>query len=473
MAWAPDGYLFFAEEESPIRQLSPSGNVSDLTRLNDADRSHRLPSLLPGGHVVLYTVRRRTITWGDEEVVARVRATGITKVLIRDATDARYVATGHLLFLRRGTLYAVGFDPERLEVRGTPVALMDGVSQALLASDGLDLIGSGQFAVSSTGVLAWVPGAVSTYSLGRLVTIDRQGHETPLRAPVRAYAPMLRSAPDGQRVAVTIYGVAECAIWLFDRTRGTLTKLTPEGEAFWPRWTPDGRRLAFDWLSKGRWLLATQPVDGSATPTSLLSGACCPGTSVSDSGHLAPSSWSPDGQLLAAVHGERDIWIVTAKDGTARPLLATEAMEAWPEFSPDGRWIAYADDHSGRREVYVQPYPGPGPRIQVSTDGGAAPAWNPDGRELFFIRGGGPSMLAVDVLADSSGGLRLGRPRELFKFEAWLGCYPMRCYDVLPDGRHFLALRQEPVPPVSATHIHLVQNWVDELSARVPSGLDR
>jgi serine/threonine-protein kinase len=472
MAWSPDGYLFFADEESPIQQVSPVGSVTNLTRLGDSDRSHRLPSVLPGGQAVLYTVRRRTMTWGDEEIVAEVRATGNRKILLRDAVDARYLPSGHLLFLRRGTLFGVGFDPQRLEIRGTPIALLDGVAQALLASDGLDLTGAGQVAVSSTGTLAWVPGPVSTLPSGRLVTVDRHGHETPLDAPVRPYSPMLRVAPDGRRVAVTVYGLAECAIWVFDSTRANLTKLTPEGEAFWPTWSPDGRRVAFDWLVGGKWTLASQLVDGSAPPETLVGVSGLP----TDSGHHTPSSWSADGRLLATVKGEKDIWIVTVTGATARPLIASKFREMWPEFSPDGRWLAYADDSSGRREVYVQPYPGPGPRMQVSTDGGSDPAWNPKGHELFFISVDGPRMMTVDVNEEPSSELRLGRPRPLFSLgdDVWINyCYPTRCYDVMPDGQRFIALRQTLDPVTAATHVHLVQNWGQELAAKVPSGLAR
>lgn len=468
MAWSPDGYLFYADEESPIRQVSPAGKVSDLTRLGDSDRSHRLPSVLPGGQVVLYTVKRRSMTWGDEEIVAQVRATGTTKILLRDAADARYVPSGHLLFLRRGTLFAVGFDPERLEVRGTPLALLDGVAQALFASDGLDLTGAGQVAVSSTGTLAWVPGPPPTFPQGRLVTVDRHGRETPLDSPVRPYSSNLHVAPDGRRVAVTILGLAERAVWVFDSTRGSLTKLTPEGEANWPTWSPDGRGVAFDWLVGGKWTLAFQLIDGSAPPETLVTGS----VSSTDSEHLTPSSWSPDGRLLATVKGEKDIWIVTVAGGSARPLLDSKFMEMWPEFSPDGRWLAYADNSSGRLEVYVQPYPGPGPRMQVSTDGGFAPAWNPRGHELFFLGGGDAGMMAVDVNEDSSAALRLSRPRLLFsRGDIAMGCYPTRCYDVMPDGQRFIGLRRTPVPVAAATHIHLVQNWVQDLAAKVPSGL--
>jgi len=374
-----------------------------------------------------------------------------------------------LLFLRRGTLFAVGFDPERLDVRGTPVALLDGVAQSLLGGDSLSLTGAGQFAVSDTGTLAWVPGAAATYPEGTLVTVDREGRERPLGAPVRPYVTVPRIAPDGRRVAVPVYTIEESAIWVFDPARDILTKVTPEGEAFSPQWTRDGQRIAFDWLSGGRWALAWQRVDGSTQPDVLVTSSGGP----SDSGHLAPSSWSADGRLLAAVKGEKDIWIVTMEGGRAspRPLLDTKFIEGWPEFSPDGGWLAYADDHSGRFEVYVQPYPGPGPREQVSIDGGIAPAWNPNGRELYFVSSG-LQMMAVDVRHDSPTTLGFGRPKPLFDAGLSFACYPIRCHDVTPDAR-FLTIRQQRLKFVATTHIHLVQNWLDELSAKVPSGLTR
>jgi hypothetical protein len=229
-------------------------------------------------------------------------------------------------------------------------------------------------------------------------------------------------------------------------------------------WTPDGQRIAF-LRNLGRWErndVLWQRADGSAPPEVL----------ARDAGVLC--SWSPDGQRFATVK-DGDIWVGTL-DGpkaTLQRVTDTPHGEAHPEFSPDGHWLAYTSNESGRWEVYVQPWPGPGPRQQVSVDGGSSPAWNPSGREIFFLGQFVPgppycrAMMVVDVKPEPR--FQLGRPRVLFE---WAGqcpmCGPIRCYDVAPDGQRFFMTQGLPAPEEApVTHIHLVQDWTEELKARV------
>jgi serine/threonine-protein kinase len=415
---------------------------------------------------VLYTVRKRRWSWGDEEIVAHTLATGARKVLLTDAADARYLPTGHLVFLRRGTLFAVPFDAERLEVRGPAVAVLDTVAQALTSGHSDNVTGAGQFAISSAGTLAWVPSPIVPYPDRTLVSVDRHGQFVPLSAPARSYGQQVRLSPDRRRLAVTIQTLTEVGLWLYDLDRGVLTPLAAGGEVTSPRWVPDGRRLVFNWLSGGRQSLAAQPADGTAPPGQLVAG------------DLSPSSWTPDGRRLAAVpFGGGDIRVVDVEGehGSVQPLFETPYSELWPEFSPDGRWLAYGSNVSGRYEVYVRPYPGPGPAEQASIDGGSSPAWHPDGKELFFLSDPDPagqrSMLAVEFRAGPS--VAIGRPRLLFAYNVRMlsfYCMPLRCYDVAPAGERFYAQQWMPVearPPV--THVNLILNWFEELKAKVPA----
>jgi serine/threonine-protein kinase len=231
----------------------------------------------------------------------------------------------------------------------------------------------------------------------------------------------------------------------------------------------------FWWLKDGRQSLAAQPADATAPPKVLLAG------------RLSPSSWTPDGRQLATARGD-DIVILTVENGkvSAQPLFETPHTEWWPEISPDGRWLAYGSNVSGRFEIYVRPYPGPGPAEQVSVDGGESPAWRSDGKELFFLNrtallwfvpskpgsAGKRSMMVVDVNAAAA--RRIGRSRRLFEFDESdlpIGCGPIRCWDVAPDGQRFYVIqRQTPPPPPVVTHINLIQNWFEELKAKVPAG---
>jgi serine/threonine-protein kinase len=468
MTWGDHGELFYGHPDGAIWQLAPDGATSAVTERLETELSHRLPFSLPGRDTLLFTVRQRQWTWGDEEVVAQVLGTGERRVLLREAADARYVPSGHLVFLRRGVLFAVAFDPARLEVRSEPVALLDGVAQALIAGNSDHVTGAGQFSVSPDGVLAYVAGRVPSYPDAQLVAVDRQGRVSLLPAPPRPYGFALRMSPDEEHLAVGLHDLTQRDIWLFALGRGTLTRLTPGGEAQSPRWSSDGERVVFNWRNGGVEQLAWQRVDGSAPPEVL----------AEDAGGL--SSRSPDGRHLATVK-DGDIWIATldGANATLRPFTQTPRYEAWPEFSPDGHWLAYAsDDWNGRPQVYVQPYPGPGPRTQVSVDGGFTPAWNPAGRELFFMTTsahpappGQRHIMVVDVRTGPA--LRLSVPRELFQFSSrdlGFGCGPTRCYDVSRDGQRFFVQQHErPAPPPPVTHIQLVQGWLEQVKARVPA----
>ena len=172
MAWDDRGRVYFGGNGSRIWQIPADGAPAPVTTRSEAELLHSLPFPLPGGKALVYTVRKRWWSWGDEEVVAQTLTSGERKLLLRDAADARYVPTGHLVFMRRGALFAVPFDPERLEVHGEAVAMFDKVAQSLTATNNRDIVGAGQFAVASTGTLALIPGPVLPYPNAALITVD-------------------------------------------------------------------------------------------------------------------------------------------------------------------------------------------------------------------------------------------------------------------------------------------------------------
>jgi Tol biopolymer transport system component len=253
----------------------------------------------------------------------------------------------------------------------------------------------------------------------------------------------------------------ETQIYLFDFAREVLTRLTRTGNLNGlPAWTPDGQRVAFVSDRDRARNLYWQRTDGSDDPERLT---------TSEHNHT-PMSWSPDGQLL--IFGEInpvtgfDIWVLRMSDRKAQPVLCTAANESSPRFSPDGRWLAYASDESGRQEIYVRPYPGPGGRWQISADGGREPVWNRNGRELFFRNG--DRMMAVEIATQP--GFSAGKPRMLFEGSYEPTVFTVANYDVAPDGRRFLMLKHSEQEAAAPTHINVVLNWFEELKRRVPPG---
>lgn len=312
--------------------------------------------------------------------------------------------------------------------------------------------GAAQYSISSTGTLAYVPGSVAAQS--KLVWVSRKGVEQPLDAPAHAYLDP-RLSPDGQTIAV---GTSDdgLQISLFDLGRKTLSPITFQGNNRVPVWTPDGKHIVF-------WSTATGPVnlywlraDGSGGREQLRS-----------SNYLdVPFSFSRDGQLLAFVElnaatGD-DTWVLRMSDRKAQLFLASASA---PAFSPDGHWLAYVSEESGRREVYVQPYPGPGGKYQISTEGGTEPLWNHNGRELFYRDG--DKMMAVDIYAQPS--FAAGKPRQLFQGDYLPNYFPGPYYDVSGDGQQFLMLKPVEQAQVAPSQINVVLNWFEELKQKVPA----
>jgi Tol biopolymer transport system component len=337
-------------------------------------------------------------------------------------------------------------------VTGAAVPVLEGALQ--LGS------GSGQYGLSTTGSLVYVPGGAQTLATQRLVWVSRNGTEQALAAPPHNYL-YPRLSPDGRRLAVDI-AEPQGQIWLYDLTRDTLTKLTFGGIFnVAPTWTPDGKHVAFGSNREGPVNIFWELADGSGGLERLT---------TSDNLN-APRSFSPDGQLLAydevsPTTGD-DVWLLRMSDRKAQPLLRTEFNEAAPAFSPDGRWLAYVSDESGRSEVYVQPYPGPGGKYQISTEGGTEPIWNPKGKELFYRSG--HKMMAVDVATQPS--FSIGKPKMLFQGPYVPTSTALPYYDVSPDGQRFLMIKPtEQTASPSLTQIVVVQNWFEELKRLVPTG---
>jgi hypothetical protein len=368
--------------------------------------------------------------------------TGERRILVEGGADARYVPTGHLVYVVADTVMAVPFDLSRLEVTGGPVPVIEGVSR----SRGGWGVGSANFSFSGNGSLVFAPRGIEDERV--LVWVDHEGAVEPIPAPPRSYVDP-RLSPDGERLAVVI----ENDVWVYDIPRGASTRLTFDGTNSYVGWMPDGKRVAF--FSRGKHAVLWREADGSGASGQLMTREPDP--------HL--DAISPDGRFLA-FHEHRpategDIWILPLEsEGKPRAFLVTPFLEHGTTFSPNGHSVAYVSNESGRDEVYVQPFPGPGGKTPISTEGGNAPVWARSGRELFYRNG--DKMMAVDITTDPE--LEVGRPRLLFegRFNTFGS---LANFDVTPDGRRFVMIQES--PEVRA-QFNVVLNWFDELKRLVP-----
>ncbi|MGB8960039.1 MAG: protein kinase [Candidatus Aminicenantales bacterium] len=459
--WGRDGIVFADKYDTGLSIVSAEGGKPEILTKLDPKReeySHRLPSWLPNGKAVLFTVMRHE--WDSQPCLALLRLdTHDWRVLLPDAADARYVPTGHLVFLRQGTLMAVRFDLARMEIVGQPVELVENVMQAFASSSFIGHTGAGQFGISDTGSLIYIAGGIVPATMDSLVWVDHKGSAQPVMASQSSlFAPRL--SPDGQRIAYIDWG-QECRLSVYDLGRGTNDRLTGEGRVYYTTWSPDGKRLLFSWHKSLRSNLYWQPSDGSSPMERLT-------TSEYDQ---RPGSWSLDGKTVALVEkpvagGQWDIAMMDVPSGRVTPFLNSQFDEQCPEFSPDGRWIAYSSDESKREEVYVRPFPGPGVKYLVSSEGGREPVWARNGKQLFYRWG--DQMWVVDVRTE--GGFAASKPRLLFEKPGYSSGFPIRAYDLSPDDQRFLMVKEGQRKSTPVTEMTLVQNWFEELKRLAPTG---
>ena len=439
-SWTEDGRILFAPAlSSGLYVVSDAGGTARrLTTLDAAagDDVHAWPQVLPGGRRALLTV----IAWSRETSSAAVvdLTTGSRRTLLEDVSFVRYAAGegargGHLFFVRNETLMAAPYDPSTDAPAGTPVPVLERVRPA-------------QFDVSRSGVLAYVPGtgAPTEYSL---VWVTRDGEAKPINALRREYED-LNLSPDGTAVMLTIEEPGPdtpAHVWLADTVRGTLTRLTFDGFSRDPVWAPDGKSFVFGSKRGETFGLYVQRLDGGGAELAWQS----PTPIWPD-----PQSWTPDGGTIVfstkGAETHDDIWTLTLADRRAQPWLQTPSAEWAGRLSPDGAWMAYVSNESGRDEVYVQPFPGPGMKRLVSEGGGINPIWSRDGRELFYRRGA--EIVATSI--ETTGGVRAGTSRPLFT-----GRYRLsgRDFDVSPDGTRFVMMRTEDARTSST--INLLLDW--------------
>ncbi len=474
-SWGVHGRIVFADNAS--RGLSTivasGGEPATLTTPDQArhERDHSLPSYLPGDQGILFTVIRSGMGYVVDltpRVALLDNRTGERTSLIDDASDARYIPTGHVVFMRKGTLWAVPFSLEELKTTGPETPVRSNVMQALFptARD----TAAGQYGVSASGDLLFAQGGVPPAWVNSLAWVDRQGNDEAACSQFdQHYIPRL--SPDGKKIVYqTLFTRGQILIW--DTQREMSYPLISEGSSEFPVWTPDGKRIIFtkylpDW-SAGIYAISA---DGIGSQEELLIAAS-PGRVY------RPSSVSPDGKKLALVGYEEgrgtDIYIYDLDSRSLAPFRVTPYDEFCPSFSADGRWIVYSSNREGRENVYVSPADGSGGSIPISIDGGKEPGWARSGRQIYYrTHVDTPAahfsqMWAVDVRSGTA--FSAGKPKPLFQSLKFGVAGIVPCWDISLDDRRFLMVRREDRPLKPVTELVLIQNWFEEIKRLAPTG---
>jgi serine/threonine protein kinase len=461
-SWGPDDSIVFATSDpsSGLLRVPASGGEPEVLTKPDAasgERDHYFPSVLPGAGGVLFTI------WagGDKngQVAVLDLKTGQRKTLIRSGNQAEYVETGHLIYAVGGTLWAVRFDLTTLTVLGDPAPLIDHVLT----------LGAADFTVSRRGTLVYLPAGSDTSR--SLVWVSRQGAEEPIAAPPRGYV-SARLSPDGKRVALHIRG--QGGVWIWDFARGTLMPLTLGAIGNFSIWAPDGQHVIFEMSrdnAPGVTNLYRRAVDGTGIDERLTTSAHA----------QRPNAISPDGmrlvlEELGPLSAYKFMLLSLAGTPRVEPLLQTPFDERNAVISPDGRWMAYESTESGQSQIYVRPFPNVADaRYQISTGGGRTAAWTPDGHDLFFVN-------RTDIMAAAvqlSPRFSAGNPTTLFAAPSilldgrFMSLGTHRTYDVSRDSQRFLMIKENAGSTdgnASQSSMIVVQNWFEELKAKVAAG---
>ncbi len=458
--WNREGVIVFSPSStSGLSQVSAAGGVpAPLTKLDAPGKigTHRWPLFLPDGIHYLYLARGAAAggtaplggTGGTEGIFAASLDGKENKLVAREVSSMAY-ASGHLLFVREGTLMAQAFNPRRLEVTGDAFPIAEQVQFDL----GFSLAA---FSVSENGVLAYHAGG-ALQSFSKLLWMDRTGKEVgALGDPVTYYE--LRISPDGQKVAVDLFEAASrnIDVWIYEVSRGLRTRFTFD-PAFdrWPVWSPDGSNIVFASNRKGQYDLYVKPSGGSGTEELLLTTGL----------NLAPRDWAADGRffIFDSAGDPRtgaDLWVLPMTGDPAGrkpiPFLQTSFNELDGHFSPDGKWVAYVSNENGSDQVYVAPFPGPGGKWQISTAGGSRPTWRRDGKEIVYLSAD-DKLMTAEVNAKGSN-FEVGAVKQLFQTKPQR---PGTIYDATRDAQRFLVNTSS--AQKSTTPVTLVVHWTADL----------
>jgi Tol biopolymer transport system component len=446
-AWSRQGVIVFAGAGGVLQRVAASGGQPvPVTRPDAAkgEKTHRWPSFLPDGRHFLYLARnavpdKSALCAGSLDAPP---GTAACIELVRTNSSGSYVPSrggGWLLFQRDGSLWAQRFDAAGLKVEreAIPVVERIGFNVGLAVTD---------FSTSETGVLVY---GGQRGQVTRLVWSTRDGKQSAINTKLSGYMTP-RLSPDGTRLATDIRGVTSADIWQIDLAHGISSRFTFDARLdISPIWSPDGKQIAFAAMRGDHMEMRMKPSSGGGSEEVLASA----------SGSQVPTDWSRDGRYILFVQRGAatglDLWALDVAARKAIPVVQTPFEEQLGQFSPDGRWVAYGSDESGRPEIYVGSFPGGTAKFQVSNNGGRQPRWRGDGKELYYLDAQ-MRMMAVTVKA-AAGALEREPPRVLFE-APWMAIVGLgHSYDVTQDGQRFISLAR--AEGVSGEPLTLVTNW--------------
>jgi eukaryotic-like serine/threonine-protein kinase len=444
--WSADDTIVFAPMSSGtgLSIVSANGGAPRaLTTLNASQQewSHRWPSFLPDGQHALFAIDDWSADYTRKKIAVVDVASGRTRILLDAATNPRYVPPGYMIFARERTLYAIVFDAKTMQMSGLPVPILSNV---------MTHVGTGatQAAIANDGTLVYVPYVPATDER-ELVWVDRKGSTEPISNIRRPYfTPSI--SPDGKQLLVEVGEERAGDLWLLDMASNSWSRLASEGKSIFPMWSPDGHEILFAWNRFGRYRIFSMPPDGSTPPRQITVGENMP----------APRSISSDGRQLLFEDQDPvtslDVWSLKI-GGDRTPVLRSTSDERDPDFSRDGQWFAYSSNESGRAEVYVQHFPPTGRKWAVSLDGGTFPRWSSAGNELFFRNHRQVLVARVNTRPTPS----IAKPEVLFEGPFAAG------YDVAPDGKRFVMLREN--DRAQEVTLGVVLNWSADVARRPAS----
>jgi serine/threonine-protein kinase len=483
VSWEQDRTILFGQGSDGISRVPDSGGPPSVVITVNKEKGEVAygPQLLPDRKTILFSVvsagggqQAGSTTWDDAEIVTQAIDSTTRNVAVRGGSEPHYLPSGHLVYLRQGVLIAVPFDARRGISTGNPVTMIEGVrsgAAAGVSAGGLaNVTGAGDFALSTNGLIAYIESsAISGTEKRVLAWIDRQGHESPLPGlSPRAYV-YPKISPNGKRLALDIRDQDQ-DIWVFDFERERLTKLTfDKAPEIAPIWTPDGQRIAFFRNGQG---LFWQPSDGTGTAELLTKT----GADLN-----APLAFTKEGKGLlfnaqTTSGGFKVKMLDLADRGVIDVLADANLNELNAALSPDGRWLAYQaappNNGAGSSDIFVRPFPNvQGGKWQISSNGGTRPVWSRNGRELFYLvpaRGADvpATMMAVPIGATPT--FQTGNPSKLFSGNFYSELNGIT-YDVAPDSQRFLMIKRSTTDVADKPRILVVDNWIEELKARVPT----